>query len=343
MEAELRELDVPYSIADLRPTTQTSLGSILRVAHAAGILCATGVDVVHANDPFTYRLLSIASTMCRVKAKICHFHHPIDSADTAQWALAVAPRVILTPTLFMSERVVELLGGRCSTPVHAVGNPVDVDWFTPAADSRSVRARIGIDPYGPHVTIVGSIAPHKGHDCFLRMSARLLRIFPQATFHVVGSARPENASWETQLRRMAFDFGLADSVKWWGFVKNETARDILRSSDLFVLPSKEEGFCLAVAEAQACEVPVLTSSIRPLDEVLQDGAAGWLVDPDDDAQFAARAVDILSSPALARSMGASGRQFIVGRYSARAFIEQIASHYARRTVRDVAKAGRLAP
>lgn len=312
IEDELRALSVPYSILDLRPNSRNRLHSAARAIRAAALL--SRVDMVHANDFNSYRMLSFGARLHKVRA-ICHIHHPVKSAPWLRTSLKRAPDAILTPTTFMRERLTEQLGSRHL--IYDVGNPVDTDWFSPLSAAR--------DRERPRITIMGAVAPHKGHDCFLRMARQVLRRFPKASFHIVGSI--ENTEWAETLKLLAVDLGVAVSVIWHGFTSDAQARDLLRASDLFVLPSKEEGFCLAVAEAQACAVPVLSSFIRPLDEVVQDQKSGFLIDPTDDETFAQRAIEILDNPKMSAEMGAAGRRFIAERYGLESFLGRVLSHY----------------
>jgi glycosyltransferase involved in cell wall biosynthesis len=326
LETKLQELDVPYFILDLRPRNK------LDTAFALGALAIKAMrhtmDILHANDPLTYRVASRGVGPFGARL-VCHVHHPDQDADSLSWALKRVPDLILTPSEFVKEQVCQWLGRPGACLIKQVGNPVDVDWFSPAADPRAVRSALELDVIGPHVTILAALAPHKGHDCFLRTAAIVARAFPSATFHVVGSAQSGNRRWYGHLRELASELGIERRVRFWGFVTDETARDILRASDLVVLPTQIEGFCLALAEAQACEVPVLASDIAPLGEVVRDGETGWLIPPGDHEQFANKAVELLSTPALHRRFGRAGRDFIVRSYGHDAFARKVTSLYAQ--------------
>jgi glycosyltransferase involved in cell wall biosynthesis len=86
---------------------------------------------------------------------------------------------------------------------------------------------------------------------------------------------------------------------------------------------------LSIAEAQACAVPVLTSSISPLDEVVDNGRSGWLIEPNDHEEFARRAIDLLGSDELRHRFGAAGRAFIVDRYRSDVFARRVMDLYGR--------------
>jgi glycosyltransferase involved in cell wall biosynthesis len=328
VEKELRRLEVPYCILDLRPGRRGLLADAAAAGSLAWQLARRKIDILHANDPLTYRLASIAAGVRRT-VLVCHLHHPTWNAESLKWAYTRRPKLVLTPTEFVREKVCEWLGVEDAPFVRCVGNPVDVDWFSPAPDKRTLRERLGIDRDGPHVTVIGALAPHKGHDCFLHAAAILLRSMPGASFHVIGSEQSGDRVWAGQLRELARKLGIAQAVRFWGFVGDDVARDVLQASDLFVLPTQLEGFCLAVAEAQACGIPVLTSRVRPLDEVVRDGQTGWLLPQDEPQAFAERAAELLSTPHKSRSFAVAAREFVVNRFSHAAFVARVMEQYER--------------
>ncbi len=326
LEKELRRLEVPYFILDLRPARW-------------GILSAPGMAIrltlqvlryrcrfLHANDPCTYRVAAAAARLVSL-FRICHIHHPGQTPESLGWSLKYRPELILTPSNFMRDQVVGALGDEATIRTEAVWNPIDIDWFSPGPDALQLKTQLGLKPDGRDVIILGALAPHKGHACFLRMAERVLRRVPKARFHIVGSAKTGSEIYAKELEQLARNLGISGQTRFWGFVNDKQARDLLRMSDLFVLPSKEEGFGLSVAEAQACQVPVLTSAIRPLDEVVDDSRTGYLIPPEDHEQFAHRAIELLESEDTRRKMGEAGRSWVLSRFSGRAHVDRIMSLY----------------
>jgi glycosyltransferase involved in cell wall biosynthesis len=211
----------------------------------------------------------------------------------------------------------------------AVYNPVDAQWFRPTADVRTLRARLGLNPDVNHISVLAALTPHKGHACFLRMARLVLRRFPRTTFHVVGGARPGSGGHADSLRRLASRLGVSERIRFWGFVGDGLARDILSASDVFVLPSREEGFGLSVAEALACQVPVLVSRLPVFDEVVGHGRTGYLIDSDNYEEFARRAVELLGSATTRKRMGLAGRESVLKRFDKQAFARRMMALYDR--------------
>jgi glycosyltransferase involved in cell wall biosynthesis len=151
---------------------------------------------------------------------------------------------------------------------------------------------------GSRVTIAGALAPHKGHESFLHAAQRILK------------------------RRLD-----TDSVRSWGFMPAAVARDVLAASDLFLLPMMIEGFGLVITEAPACGVPVVTSAISPLKEIVIVGKSGFLVPPRDFELLADKVLDLLESSKKMKEFSIYGRELVRASFSAEAVVGRITHCY----------------
>ena len=109
-----------------------------------------------------------------------------------------------------------------------------------------------------------------------------------------------------KIRDMVSELGLEDKVKFLGIQENIIP--LLNISDLYMLPSKSEGFGLSALEALSCEVPVIGTNIGGLKEVVQHGKSGFIFDPEDIDSMIEAAVKILSSDDARIQMGGEARK-----------------------------------
>jgi N-acetyl-alpha-D-glucosaminyl L-malate synthase BshA len=133
-------------------------------------------------------------------------------------------------------------------------------------------------------------------EIFQRVQAEL-----PAILLMVGDG-PERSKAEWAAR----DNGIEGKVHFLG--KQDNIEELIGISDLLLLPSENESFGLVALEAMACEVPVVASRVGGLPEVITDGVEGFLVEPQDVTNMAARALDILADESLRREMGARARE-----------------------------------
>ena len=167
----------------------------------------------------------------------------------------------------------------------------------------------------------GRLVALKGVAVLLRAFARLAAERPEVRLEIVGEG-PE----EGELRRLAAELGVAERVVFTGWSGDVAAA--MRGWDIAVLPSLEEAFGLAAAEAMACGVPVVGSRVGGLPEVVVEGATGFLVAPGDPDALHARLRDLAADPALRRAMGAAGHARAGACFTVPAFVRAMDGCYA---------------
>lgn len=119
---------------------------------------------------------------------------------------------------------------------------------------------------------IGSLKHLKGQD----LSLRALSAIPEASLDLYGQG-----PWEKDLRQLAAELGVADRVRFLGAVSREELYAALPHYDIALLPSRSEGFGLALAEPMAAGVPVVSVALPGPLEVLDGGRLGETFAPDD--------------------------------------------------------------
>ena len=129
---------------------------------------------------------------------------------------------------------------------------------------------------------LGRVHVKKGPDLLLNAFAALLKRLPvdQASdLHIV-MAGPADDAYGVEMKALASSLGLERHITWTGMVSGDLKWGAFHSADAFILPSHQENFGIAVAEALACAVPVLISNQVNIWREVQQAGAG-LVDSDD--------------------------------------------------------------
>jgi N-acetyl-alpha-D-glucosaminyl L-malate synthase BshA len=187
---------------------------------------------------------------------------------------------------FLREETYRAFGcGNCD--VRVIPNFVSTADYHPPADDSFRRA---LAPKGQRILVhVSNFRPVKRVLDVVRIFAGVRKELP-ATLVLVGDGPDRDAA-----EREVDQLGLSKDVRFLGKVEN--VGDILRGSDLFLLPSATESFGLAALEAMACGVPVVASAAGGIPEVVQDGKTGYLAPVGDVASMADRALRVLKNPA----------------------------------------------
>lgn len=114
------------------------------------------------------------------------------------------------------------------------------------------------------------IQEKKGCDLLIEAFAKVAPLDP--ALHLV-MAGPDQTGWVADLKRLAVRLGIADRITWPGMLSGDVKWGAFYAAEVFVLPSHQENFGIAVAEALACGVPVLISNkVNIWREIEQDGA-----------------------------------------------------------------------
>jgi len=123
------------------------------------------------------------------------------------------------------------------------------------------------------------------------------------------------------------DHHLREQVFFLGNVPN--LEEVVGAADVFLLPSEAESFGMAALEAMASEVPVIGSRAGGLTEVVVEGETGYLLPVGDVEAMAARAIEILSTPALQHRLGRNGRDLAEGKFNVNAVVPRYREFYER--------------
>ena len=152
--------------------------------------------------------------------------------------------------------------------LHTIPNPVTL----PASKPNDAAYSLGP---GRTVVAVGRLHPVKGYDLLIQAFARCAEEHPDWSLAILGEGEERG-----RLEALADELGVADRVGMPGRVKNLTK--LLRQADLFVMSSRYEGFPIALLEAMACGLPVISTDCSggPR-EIVRDGVDGVLVAPED--------------------------------------------------------------
>lgn len=155
------------------------------------------------------------------------------------------------------------------------------------AAAARVRARFGIP--SPFLLTVGDLVPRKNHTGLIRAFSAMLRHCPRLPHHLVIAGK--ETRYGRKVRRAARESGAAERIHFTGFVSDEELLQLYNACELFVFPSRYEGFGLPVLEAMACGRAVVCSNASALPEVAD--AAAILVDPQDPDDIARATLDVL--------------------------------------------------
>jgi len=174
----------------------------------------------------------------------------------------------------------------------------------------------------PLVGNIGALVPWKGQRHLVAAAARVVREVPDARFLILGDGELREA-----LEKQVKDLGLERHVVLGGF--RDGTVSLLKSMDVFVTASTDEGLGSALLDALACRRASVGARAGGIQEALVDGETGLLVPPRDDAAMAAAIVRLLKDATLRRTLGDAGRARVEQEFSVGKMVAGTADVYQR--------------
>ena len=190
-------------------------------------------------------------------------------------------------------------------------------------DGAAFRRRHDIAPGRPVILNVGRMAHEKNLPFLLEVAAAVRQRRPDLLLVMTGEG-PALPS----LRRRAAELGIADAVRWVGYLDRERELlDCYRAADVFVFASRTETQGLVLLEAMAQRLPVVSTAVLGTRDVLA-AAQGCLTSSEHVHPFAARVLQLLDDPHLRAQVGVAGRAHARECWSAAACAKRLAALYA---------------
>ncbi len=201
-----------------------------------------------------------------------------------------------------------------------VDNPFDLTLLDPErVDRDEARARLGLSNGAPVLSLIGQITPWKGQQEAVRALAAVRARHPRATLLVVGetkftarATRFDNRAYLRELHELVAGLGLQDAVRFLG--EREDVPEILRASDVALVPSWDEPFGRSVVEAMAMGIPTVATTVGGPAEVVTDGVDGVLAAPRRPEAWAAAIGRLLDDDRARAEMGAAARRSALARF-----------------------------
>ncbi|MGI6147925.1 MAG: glycosyltransferase family 4 protein [Limnochordia bacterium] len=165
----------------------------------------------------------------------------------------------------------------------------------------AARAELGLSEGCRVVGLVARLIAGKGINTALEAASLLTKIIPDLHIVIVGDG-PERA----RLESYAAALGLGSSVHFLGWREDVPA--LMAGWDVFILPSRSEGFSLSVLEAMASGLPVVVSDLACMREAVVSGKGGYLTRPGDAPELAAAILNVLRDNRRASQMGKFNRE-----------------------------------
>jgi glycosyltransferase involved in cell wall biosynthesis len=163
--------------------------------------------------------------------------------------------------------------------IYTIPNGIDLDKFTVNENKKFLRKKLGISINKTIIIFVGRLHVVKGLE-YLINAVNKVKNDNLKLFIIGDGTEREN------LEKLSKKLNIENYIEFCGEIPNEKIPEYLTASDIFVLPSLSEGFPNVLLEAMTCGLPVIATKIKGLDEIIEEGINGYLINPKSSEQIA---------------------------------------------------------
>ncbi|WP_010676936.1 glycosyltransferase [Bacillus timonensis] len=221
------------------------------------------------------------------------------TGDLTKLVLTQADHVIAVGQTLYQEIHQEYGVGTSKLSIISMG--VNRSVFMPQSQENA-RKIIGKPNGEQMILFVGNLIEAKGVKELIQAFEQVKEVKPNASLHLIGRVASE--SFYNQVQQMVAENGLAD-VFFHGPMSQKDVANWMAASDVFVLPSYNEGFGLVALEAMSCHTPVVASDVGGLSFLLADGA-GILIKPKDSGSLYDGLMEVLENETLRQELVKKG-------------------------------------
>ena len=310
-----------YLISRPHPSLKARFMSLLHFAegvYAAHLLRKRPIHELHAH--FVERAATVALVVGRFLDKpyslSVHAGPDIFADPILLREKIMEARHVATCTRYNKSHIENIIGQALDHKISCIHHGLDLEVYSPAPPEPNER---------PLILSVGQLAERKGFVHLIKGCRELRDRGYDFRCHIVGRG-PQSQELEALIKELA----LEDTVTLCGALPHEEVIEEYQQATMFVLPCVQasngnlDGIPNVLAEAMAMQVPVITSNISGIPELIDDQVNGLLTPPGDDAALVSAMARLFNETALREELGRNGRQSVIEKFNIDRNVRQFA-------------------
>jgi glycosyltransferase involved in cell wall biosynthesis len=208
--------------------------------------------------------------------------------------------------------------------IRVIHNGVDINKFKPTNDKLKAKAELGFNPQDKAILSVGRLYARKGLFTLIESMPLVIRKFKNVKFIISGKGLSNELG---KLAKHAAKLGVKDNIVFAGYFPDKKLPKLYQAADIFAFSTFYENLPFAVLEALSSGLPVVTTNVGGIPEIIDDGKNGFLVEPFNSGELADRILYFLENPAVASEFGFLGRKTIKERFDWRLIVKKVLRVY----------------
>lgn len=325
----------PVHSLNFRPGLSPAVlpGNLVQVFRLARLIRQLEINIIHTHDNQPAAYARMAAWLARVPIVYVTIHNDYSWLSTAQHRINRLLAIKTTRFFAVSSTVRDISSVKDHIPVDkytVIHNGVA---FAEPAQQISTGQYRDEWKLGPDARVIGNVASlsqRKGQDILVEAFGKIAGDFPDTYLFIVGSTREDEPDVQQDLIEIASRYGILNRVVFTG--SRNDVLDILQFFELYVMPSRIEGFGLSLAEAMCAGVPTITSDIPTFNEVCDNGKYGLRFHSGNSQQLADKLRYALTNRDEMIKLAEISKQYARHQFS----IENMVAQYERSYEEDLA-------
>jgi glycosyltransferase involved in cell wall biosynthesis len=208
--------------------------------------------------------------------------------------------------------------------IRVIHNGVDVDKFKPASGKRKIKGELGFNPDDIAILSVGRLYARKGLFTLIESMPAVVRSFPRVKFIISGKGQ------SNEMRKLvdhATRLGVNDNIVFTGYFPDSKLPKLYQAADVFAFSTFYENLPFAVLEALSSGLPVVTTNVGGIPEMIESGKNGFLVQPFNARELSDKILYLLEHSKAASEMAFQARKTILERFDWRLIVQKVLKVY----------------
>jgi glycosyltransferase involved in cell wall biosynthesis len=208
--------------------------------------------------------------------------------------------------------------------IRVIHNGVATRKFHPASDKRKAKQELGFSPDDIAILSVGRLYARKGLFTLIESMPDVVRRFPRAKFIISGRGQSDEMK---KLVAHAQKLRVRDNIVFTGYYPDRKLPRLYQAADVFAFSTFYENLPFAVLEALSTGLPVVTTQVGGIPEIIKDGRNGFLVQPFNSCELSDKILYFLEHPSATSEMAFLARKTILERFDWRLIVKKVLKVY----------------
>ncbi len=303
------------------------VGIFLRaLAEFASLLITARVSLVHAHvaahGSFWRKSTFLSLARLFRRPTVLHLHGS-EFRDFYEKECGAVRRRLIRHILEHASTVI-VLSERLQTYIRSIApaaRVLTIHNFVDAKRIESEMARASAERSSKLILFLGDLGRRKGIYDLVRALPQVAEAIPDVQVIAGGKGELEN------VRRCARDAGVEDHLVLPGFVSGREKMRLLAEAAIYVLPSYNEGVPVSILEAMSAGLPIISTPVGGIPDVIRDGEEGFLVSPGSTDELARRIIQLLGSKELRDRMGKNARRRLQSEFTSEVAVAALTALY----------------